>query len=620
MSEAYFPVNDLLRRRLQTGLAITSLTLCVASTLFLLLFGERVGTGVFAAAQNRLTFGFSAILDNFMLFIGALVFLVGVVIVSFTVFVMMSQRIRDIGLMKAAGCPNDLVFGYFMTELVITAIIGCSAGVVLALVIDFGSASLLSSLGLAIPQTPFNYWLVPLVFGVFLAIALFLGAKPILDTARVEPAKAISPSYYLGLSKEPGVKVFSKSGLTFKIAMRSLFRRRSATIRIVLCLSIVFLLVTISIAGGIIADGTTTSWIERAVGKDVILIAQQNMAAQYVGLLSKFHKTVQDSPFDYANVQYAVPESIINYLNSKPEITGADPRLVLKMQVAEIRNFTLNPETGETIPVGDDRKGVSIVVGVTPSKALSDWLVEGRFIQDNQSREAMIGDSLASTMFSVPLSQGIRVAGNDFSTVGLCFDPINNGNVTYVPLETLQDVTGVSEPNIVLVKIDPSADRLQITSQIRTEVTAINPSFVVLELNEVLDEMLGFLGYIWSSIILLPLFSLVAASLCLIGYVMLSIAEQRQEFGVLRALGAKPGTILKIVSGQSFVVLLAGYAVGVAFGIIATLLILVPNPFVTNYTVMEIAGWLLVALIATFIVSLYPALRFSKKSLREIMV
>ena len=620
MSEAFFSVNDLLRRKLQTGIAITSLTLCVASTLFLLLFGERVGTGVFTAAQNRLTAGFSAILDNFMLFIGVLVFLVGVVIVSFTVFVMMSQRIRDIGLMKAAGCPNDLVFGYFMTELVITAIIGCSAGVALALVIDFGSASLLSSLGFAIPQTPFNYWLVLLVFGVFFAIALVLGAKPILDTARVEPARAISPSYYFGMSKEPGVKVFSKSGLTFKIAMRSLFRRRSATIRIVLCLSIVFLLVTISVAGGIIADGTTRSWIERAVGKNVVLIAQQDMAAQYVGLLSKFYKTVQDSAFDYANVQYAVAESIINYLSSKPEITGVDPRLVLRMSVAEIRNFTFNPDTGETIPVGDDRKSVSLVVGIAPSQVLNNWLVDGRFIQDNQSREAMIGDSLASAMFSVPLSQGIRVAGNDFSIVGLCFDPINNGNVTYVPLETLQNMTGVGGPNVVLVKIAPSADRPQVISQIKAEVTAINPTFVVVELDDVLDSMLGFLGYVWSSIILLPLFSLVAASLCLIGYVMLSIAEQRQEFGVLRALGAKPGTIVKIVSGQSFVVLLAGYTVGVAFGIIATLLILVPNPLVTNYTVVQIAAWLLIALIATFIVSLYPALRFSKRSLREIMI
>jgi len=116
-----------------------------------------------------------------------------------------------------------------------------------------------------------------------------------------------------------------------------------------------------------------------------------------------------------------------------------------------------------------------------------------------------------------------------------------------------------------------------------------------------------------------PLISLLAASLCLIGYVMLTINEQRQEFGVLRALGAKPKTVVKIVSGQSLVVLLSSCGAGISFGIIITLLILVPEPVVTSYTVFEIAGWLLAALAAIFVLSLYPAVRFAKKTILEIM-
>ena len=44
MSETAFPVNDLLRRRLQTGLTVVSLTVSVASTLFLLLFAVKSGS------------------------------------------------------------------------------------------------------------------------------------------------------------------------------------------------------------------------------------------------------------------------------------------------------------------------------------------------------------------------------------------------------------------------------------------------------------------------------------------------------------------------------------------------------------------------------------------------
>jgi ABC-type antimicrobial peptide transport system permease subunit len=222
-------------------------------------------------------------------------------------------------------------------------------------------------------------------------------------------------------------------------------------------------------------------------------------------------------------------------------------------------------------------------------------------------------------MFSVPLSQRIDLRGEDFVIVGVCLDPINNGNVTYVPLKNLQNITGVSKPNIVMARTNSSANRTAVLNEIRTEVKSLNPEFEVFDLNEVLNRNLGFVGYIWSMIMFLPLISLLAASLCLIAYVILTITEQRQEFGVLRALGANPKTIVKIVSGQSLVVLLSSCATGIAFGIIITLLILIPEPLITSLTVLEISGWLLTALAATFIFSLYPAIRFAKKPILEIM-
>jgi ABC-type antimicrobial peptide transport system permease subunit len=100
---------------------------------------------------------------------------------------------------------------------------------------------------------------------------------------------------------------------------------------------------------------------------------------------------------------------------------------------------------------------------------------------------------------------------------------------------------------------------------------------------------------------------------------MLTVDEQRQEFGVLRAVGAKPSMVSNVVTGQSLLVLLSSYAVGVSFGIIATLLILVQGPLVTVYNVLEISGLLTVALLPTFVPSLYPALRFAKKPLLEMM-
>jgi len=102
-----FPVKDLLRRPLQTGLTIATLTLCVASTLFLLVFSGRIGVGI-SAQTSTLTAGLSTVFSQILNFIEPLVFIVGAILTSFVLFLMMTQRTHDLGLIKAAGCPGAL--------------------------------------------------------------------------------------------------------------------------------------------------------------------------------------------------------------------------------------------------------------------------------------------------------------------------------------------------------------------------------------------------------------------------------------------------------------------------------------------------------------------------------
>jgi ABC-type antimicrobial peptide transport system permease subunit len=615
MSKAAFPVNDLLRRKLQTSLTIVTLTLSVASTLFLLLFSRRIGFGI-TSASDTLTHGLSAVFSQFVLFVGILIFAVGAVITSFIVFLMMKQRTRDFGLIKAAGCPNGLVFGYFMTELLVVTFLGCVLGLVLGFVADFAVTNILHFQAY---QKPPDLWLAPLVFAAFFALALIFGVKPMLDAARLSPIKALSPVQYFGLSTGHKLKPLSRFGLTLKIASRSLFRRQSASIRIILLLSIVFVLLTVSISGGIIASDTTRSWVEGAIGKNIVVVAHKNMATQYQLLLSKFFGVAENCDFNYVDERLAIPDTILQQLNSTPGIATIDARLILKEHVQEISNFTIDPETLVTIPVGDSREGDSLIVGVDPEKVTATWFIQGRFVNTEDALEAVIGDSISQTMFSQPLSQSIRMQNRTFSIVGVCVDPINNGKVTYVPLEQLQNLTGIPNANIVLVKLDSSADRSATLTQIKDEVTSVNSDLTVFELDEVFQKNLGFLGSAWSTVMLLPLFALASAALCLIGYTMLAVDEQRQEFAILRATGTKPNAVIAILAVQSLVVLLSSFAVGISLGVIATLLILVPNPVVTTVTILELAALLFTALAGMFLLSLYPAARFAKTPILKIM-
>jgi ABC-type antimicrobial peptide transport system permease subunit len=70
---------------------------------------------------------------------------------------------------------------------------------------------------------------------------------------------------------------------------------------------------------------------------------------------------------------------------------------------------------------------------------------------------------------------------------------------------------------------------------------------------------------------------------------------------------------------QSLIVLFSSFAVGIPLGTFITLFILMKQPLVTSATILEISGWLLAVLTGMFFFSLYPAFRFAKASILEIM-
>jgi ABC-type antimicrobial peptide transport system permease subunit len=551
-----------------------------------------------------------------LLFVGILVFAVGAVIVSFIAFLMMTQRTKDFGLIKAAGCPNGLVFSYFFTELLIVLFVGCVLGVTLGFLTDYAIINL--GAFQAYPKT-LNFWYAPLVFAAFFVFGLIFGVRPLLNASRLSPIAALSPIQYFGLTEGSKFKALSKSRLTLNIAARSLFRRQSATVRIVFFLSIVFILLTVSITGSIIANDTTTSRVEEAAGKNLLLVAHNDMGNQYIALLSKFSGGKAKTDFNYLDPNLALSDATLQQLNNISGVANLETRLVCKGHMRELMNFTIDPETQATIPVGDNRETDSLIVGVEPEKVLSSWFIEGRFLRGDNSSEAVVGDSVVASMFETPLSQSFVMQNATFNVVGLCLDPMNNGFVTFVALEKLESLNIVSSPNIVLLQLDSSLDRANAIAQIQDRLSSLNSDLMVFELNATLENNVNFLSAIWSVVMFLPLFSLIAATLCLIAYLVLAIDEQHQEFGVLRAIGAKPKTVVTILAIQSLIVLFSSFAVGISLGIIITLMILISQPVVTSFTILAISAWLLTALVGMFLLSFYPAVRFARKPILKIM-
>jgi ABC-type antimicrobial peptide transport system permease subunit len=400
-------------------------------------------------------------------------------------------------------------------------------------------------------------------------------------------------------------------------------------VRISILLSIVFLLLTVSVAGGIIASDTTTSWVQRAVGKDTIAIDHSSMGNQYELLLSTFTGAKETTDFNYSSPNLAIPNSLVEQLGTLPSVGSVDSRLILKEHTQEVANFTVDPNTLETYSVGDSREADILVVGVNPQNTVGEWSVKGRFLSGNGDFEAVVGDSVSQTMYSPnpnknvaladPLVEGMRIQNATFRITGICVDPTNNGQVTFVPLDKLENLTGIFRPNLLLVTLNNSADRNAAINEVTRAVQTVDSDLTVLDMGSVVERNMIFLSSTWQTIMLAPLFTLASAALCLVGYMMLAVDEQRQEFAVLRAIGAKPRIILNISAIQTLIVLASSFAVGICSGVVITLMILMANPLVTSITIVEIAVWLALAPIAMFLLSLYPAVKLSKTSILKIM-
>jgi ABC-type antimicrobial peptide transport system permease subunit len=202
--------------------------------------------------------------------------------------------------------------------------------------------------------------------------------------------------------------------------------------------------------------------------------------------------------------------------------------------------------------------------------------------------------------------------------VGINVDPINNGLVAYVPIDKLMNATGITSPNLLVVNLADSADRNSAITQIRAMVKTADSDLEVFDLSQTVEQNEAFLGATWQGIMFLPLFTVASATLCMVGYMMLSIDEQRPEFAMLRAVGARPRLIINISAIQGAIVLFSSFGTGISLGIIITVMILMANPVVTAITVVVISGWLISALIVMFGLSLYPAFRLAKTAILRI--
>ena len=243
----------------------------------------------------------------------------------------------------------------------------------------------------------------------------------------------------------------------------------------------------------------------------------------------------------------------------------------------------------------------------TPKVAIINQLAARRYWPGKNP----IGTRVLSGLDEDQWSTIIGVVG-DVKHIGL--DAGTDPEMYYHYLQIPPEAMNLAEGTVAFA-IRTSADPARMTSAVRQELRTLDPTLPVFNVQTMQDLLYGSVAQPRFRTFLISMFAvlaLVLAALGLYGVVAYSVSQRTTELGIRMALGAQPGSILKLVVFHA-----AGLAaIGLAIGIVATL---AGSRMVSRFLFgvstsdpITLAITCLIILLVAVTASLVPALRAAK--------
>lgn len=113
------------------------------------LYGTTIGVST-AQSSLSLRASFTSGINSFILSVGTIALVVGAVGIITTLYTSVTERIREIGTMKAIGAQSKTILSLFLVEALIIGILGVTLGLVIGIVAGYSFGS---SLGTGLPGT-----------------------------------------------------------------------------------------------------------------------------------------------------------------------------------------------------------------------------------------------------------------------------------------------------------------------------------------------------------------------------------------------------------------------------------------------------------------------------------
>jgi ABC-type lipoprotein release transport system permease subunit len=609
-----FAGKNLSRRGFHSLLAFIGLTLSVTSTTLLLLLGQGLATRLGVVVSAKGTFGIDWLFFGYLILSLVLIIIVGAVSTSYLVSSMLNQRMRDIGVIKAAGSLPRRLFSYVFAEGMLIVTASCLVGAIVALVIyiawSWPSVDLFGQVGPVREAGATIFVAVPLAsFFLSYAAARYEVAKILkLNTVNAMTSQ-LSGLDLTTLGKPLTIK---RLGSAFNLATRNVSRDRELNRNLVRISVCIFLSVVV-LTGALISADTSRDYVQRAMPANTLLVANSAVYNQYVKLGTAFSSTSPIPAFDYTNNTFIIPPRLAQEFGNVAGVERVDSRLITMTTVTGyikthiVTNETSGNYNNELIPQVYLGSTQALLVGVNASSVIGDWYTSNGFLNSNDNQTTIIaGDSLVGGIVQMPFSLAqVGALGTSYDVVSALVDPLNGGRVLYAPIQSIQTSLNVTGYNILLIKTDNTQSALAAVEQL-----AFQNGLTVGSMNQLLNSNLGFLNNTWAYLFILPVLTLALTCGILLSYLTTNFTRRFNDYLVLRILGARAWYSLRLLLWEAWGLLAVCMVIAVPSAWLVSVFLLVPDASVSATDQLLAA---IVSVVALSAVALASAVIYARR-------
>lgn len=527
-----------------------------------------------------------------LLALGVLALALSGFLVVTTVSALVSQQIRQIGIMKAVGAQSRQVRAMYFTMVTAYGLLALAIGIPAALIVGkYFVAYGANILNFRVTDYQFPAWVIVLEIAVGLLVPLLSAIGPVRAGARTSVVKALNAT---GISPNFGHGLFDRllglvRGLPRPIALslRNTFLRKG---RLILTL--------------------TTLVLASAVVMAVLTVRASTL--QTVDKFAAFW--VED-----ARVTFGSPERIAEIEREARRVPG----------VTDVESWL---ETGVSLERqdGSEHEGIYGLAVPATSTFVNPTIVSGRWLEPAEDHAIVVNTDLirAEPYLSVGDSVRLTMRGeeSDWRIVGIAEGQLF-GSIIFFDRPALAEslgAEGLATQLVARTDVHTEQSQEQLAAGLETGLEAAGFRVSGSETQIAQRETVaGQLGILVTFLVIMAALLATVGVIGLTGTMTINVLESTREIGVMRSIGAAHRSIFGIYITEAVVVGMMAWILGailswpLSVGLVRVLADAMGVNLAYRFSWAGLGIWLVAVVVIAAVASLIPAWSAARVSVRD---